>query len=229
MCVPCWSMDLLSNNQYRTSPTIPHWDGNSCNACPSENPLWDLNSKVWSCVSCFSININLPLWVPNKKSCVPCPQNYKWSKITNECVPSSCYGRILSSDNKCGYNGAYCYKKDDVCLEDGYCHPNTAVSDGIIRTFREYDATYSLYDSGYKIWSKNVYYPINNGYGRAIVSTTGFEYCMYADDKSDGFGKVNTYCNSPGSMCYYPSRPDKVYEQGQCSKVVITNMFRMTD
>ncbi|MBO7257980.1 MAG: hypothetical protein J6V11_03470, partial [Alphaproteobacteria bacterium] len=79
-----------------------------CACCPTETPKWD--DVEGACKTCADIDINLPVYNKDTKTCEACPDNKIWDSVSGQCVEC-----VVDSD--CAASGFVCANNVCACAE----------------------------------------------------------------------------------------------------------------
>ena len=79
-----------------------------CACCPTETPKWD--DAEGACKTCADIDINLPVYNKNTKTCEACPDNKIWDSVSGQCVEC-----VVDTD--CAASGFVCANNVCACAE----------------------------------------------------------------------------------------------------------------
>ncbi|MBQ9737994.1 MAG: type II secretion system protein [Alphaproteobacteria bacterium] len=92
-----------------------------CACCPVETPKWDETEGV--CKTCADIDINLPVYNKETKTCEACPDNKVWDGVSGQCVEC-----VVDTD--CADSGFVCTNNVCECAEG----TSTPCSSNLIQT-----------------------------------------------------------------------------------------------
>ena len=79
-----------------------------CACCPVETPKWD--ETEGACKTCADIDINLPVYNKETKTCEACPDNKIWDSVSGQCVEC-----VMDTD--CADSGFVCTNNVCECAE----------------------------------------------------------------------------------------------------------------
>lgn len=79
-----------------------------CACCPTETPKWD--DVEGACKTCADIDINLPVYNKDTKTCEACPDNKIWDSVSGQCVEC-----VVDTD--CAASGFVCANNVCACAE----------------------------------------------------------------------------------------------------------------